>query len=169
LGVTIVFLAIGLSMLLPENLYHFRAAAQGGAGTVKGFPYSTPITLNNAGNQLWVINPDPDNNSVTAIDVTGDLPRVLAEIPVGKEPTSIALNGDGSAAYVTNALDGTVSVINTTTLRVVGTIKVGVEPQALCFTPEFQQAVRGLLFFEHHPRNQSCEQFGHQGDREPKR
>ena len=48
LGVTIVFLAIAIAMLLPEQLYHFRAAAQGAPGTVKGFPYSTPITLNNA-------------------------------------------------------------------------------------------------------------------------
>ena len=58
---------------------------------------------------------------------------------MGKEPSSIALNGDGSVAYVTNAVDGTVSVINTTTLRVVGTIKVGVEPQAICFTPNFSK------------------------------
>ncbi|HVF91073.1 MAG TPA: hypothetical protein VNH22_13470 [Blastocatellia bacterium] len=137
LGVAIVVVAIVLMMILPEDFYQFRAAAQNAAETAKGFPYSTPITLNNAGTELWVTNPDPDNNSVTVVDVTNDAGAVLEEIPVGKEPSSIALNADGSRAYVANAGDGTVSIINTQRLKVIGTIKVGVEPRALCFTPNF--------------------------------
>lgn len=140
LCITIVFLAILLGMLLPEDLYQFQAAAQTAAATTtKGFPYSTPITLNNTGTELWVTNPDPDNNSVTVIDVSSDNATVSKEIPVGKEPGSIALNGDSSRAYVANTGDGTVSVINTEKRKVVATIQVGVQPQAVCFTPNFSK------------------------------
>ena len=138
LGAAVIFVAVALGLLLPKDLYQFQVAAQSAAvATAAGFPYSTPITLNNEGTQLWVTNPDADNNSVTVINVANDAATVLAEIPVGREPNSIALNGDGSRAYVANTLDGTVSVINTQTQRVVGTIKVGAEPRALCFTPNF--------------------------------
>ena len=137
LSAAIVFVALGFSLLLPERLLTFRAAAEGAVAFSNGFPYSTPITLNSAGTELWVTNPDPDNNSVTVLDVTGDAGVVLDEITVGKEPSSIALDGDGSHAYVANAADGTVSVINTNKLKVTDTIRAGVEPRALCFTPNF--------------------------------
>jgi YVTN family beta-propeller protein len=138
LCVTIAFIALVFATVLPEDSYHFGAAAQV-AGTANGFPYSTPITLNSAGTQLWVTNPDPDNNSVTVLNVATDAATVIKEIPVGKEPNSIALNADGSRAYVANTLDGTVSVINTEKFKVIATIKVGVEPRALCFTPNFSK------------------------------
>jgi YVTN family beta-propeller protein len=139
LVITIAFIAIVFGILLPKDLYQFKASAQTEtvATTAQGFPYSTPITLNNDGTELWVTNPDPDNNSVTVLDVTGDTGTVLDEIPVGKEPSSIALNSDSSRAYVANAGDGTVSVINTERHKVIATINVGAEPHALCFTPNF--------------------------------
>jgi YVTN family beta-propeller protein len=138
LAVAILFIAGMFAAILPEDFYQFRVAAQDNAvTTTKGFPYSTPITLNNEGTELWVTNPDPDNNSVTVVNVTTDNASVIKEIPVGKEPNSIALNGDGSRAFVANTLDGTVSVINTQKQRVIETIKVGTEPRALVFTPNF--------------------------------
>src|SRR5262245_33648546 len=137
LAVAIVALATGFAVVLAERLYSLRAATENLAATVSGFPFSTPITLNNAGTELWVTNPDPDNNSVTVVNVAGDAAAVIDEIRVGKEPSSIALDGDGSHAYVANAGDGTVSVINTKKLKVTDTIKVGAEPRALCFTPNF--------------------------------
>lgn len=138
LSAAIVFVAVMFGVLLPKDYYQFQAATQGALiATASGFPYSTPITLNNEGTQLWVTNPDPDNNSVTVVNVANDAPAVLAEIPVGHGPSSVALNGDGSRAYVANTLDGTISVINTQTRQVLGAIRVGVEPRALCFTPNF--------------------------------
>src|SRR5215510_7014169 len=139
LVITIAFFAVVFGMLLPKDLYQTQASAQTETvqATVQGFPYSTPITLNSTGTELWVTNPDSDNNSVTVLDVTGDTGTVLDEIPVGKEPSSIALNADSSRAYVANAADGTVSVINTEKRKVIATINVGAEPHALCFTPNF--------------------------------
>ena len=138
LAVAMVFIATVPGLTLPKELYQFNVAAQDQVlSTALGFPYSTPIMLNSDGTELWVTNPDPDNNSVTVLNVTGDNLTVVKEISVGKEPNSIALNGDGSRAFVANAADGTVSVINTKKLKVIDTIKVGAEPHALCFTPNF--------------------------------
>src|SRR5919202_1941551 len=86
LGVVLALAITMATMFIPEGIVNFKA----GAATLKGFAYSTPITLNAAGTQLWVVNPDPDNNSVTVINVAGDAGTVVKEIPVGKEPRSVA-------------------------------------------------------------------------------
>ena len=120
---------------LPERV----AVSTVHAALFQGFPYSTPIALNLEGTRLWVVNPDADNNSVTVVDVANDANTVLAEIPVGEEPNSVAVHADGSRAYVANTVSGTVSVVDAERLRVTRTIPVGVEPRALCFTPNFSK------------------------------
>ena len=135
-GLIVLAVAAAAAMILMPGrgrLFTARAA------TFSGFPYSSPIALNSQGNLLWVVNPDPDNNSVTVVDVSADQGRVLTEIAVGKEPSSVALNADDSRAYVTNAVSGTVSVVDTRSASVVGTIGVGTEPSAICFTPNFSR------------------------------
>ena len=57
-------------------------------------------------------------------------------IPVGDRPRGIAISPDGKEAYVANAGDNTVSVINTATKKVVATIPVGDEPQGVAFAPD---------------------------------
>ncbi len=94
---------------------------------------SSPIIINNSDSFVWVVN--PDNNSVSILEVRADANRKVREVPVGKEPQSLAFNADNSKVYVANALDGTVSVISTATFTVVKTIPVGTEPWALAFTP----------------------------------
>ncbi len=46
-----------------------------------------------------------------------DVSQLLAEVPVGKEPRFVALSPDDTRAYVTNAVDGTMSVIDLTARR----------------------------------------------------
>jgi YVTN family beta-propeller protein len=134
----LIFAAIVAASFLPERISILEVGAeQGLSTTATGFPYSTPITLNAAGTQLWVVNPDPDNNSVTVIDVSGDEGRVIREIAVGQEPNSVALNADASRAYVANTVSGTVSVIDTRDFSLLKNIKAGTEPRALCFSPNF--------------------------------
>ena len=89
LWLILAFTGFAIASLLSTRVTQFNASA----ATFAGFPYSTPITLNNTGTQLWVTNPDPDNNSVTVIDATNDQGNVLREIKVGNEPNSIAING----------------------------------------------------------------------------
>lgn len=55
-------------------------------------------------------------------------PTVLATIAVGKKPGSPVFIANRSSAYVSNLDDGTVSVIDTDTLKVVDTVRVGRKP-----------------------------------------
>jgi YVTN family beta-propeller protein len=89
-----------------------------------------------------------------AVPLTSDLSAsaryVLARIPVGRNPRSIALSPDGSLLYVANRLDDSISVVDTAHSQVVGTIPLG-GPAEL--TPER----RGERIF-----NSSRFAFGHQ-------
>jgi YVTN family beta-propeller protein len=66
-------------------------------------------------------------NSVAAIDSRSN--RLVAEVPVGKGPTSIAV-GEGSV-WVTNAQDRSVSRIDPRTRRVLQRIDVGGDPSGI--------------------------------------
>ena len=62
---------------------------------------------------------------------------VPVTIPVGHLPSGLALSPDGTRLVVANLLDGTVSVIDTTTnTRVTTDIAVGNDPERLAFTPD---------------------------------
>lgn len=99
---------------------------------------SQPIALDASGTLLVVAN--PDNNSVTFFDVAGDRNRRLAEVSVGKEPNGVALNPQGTRAYVANTVSGTLSVLSVNRdspriARLLQEIKVGTEPYGVALTP----------------------------------
>jgi YVTN family beta-propeller protein len=72
--------------------------------------------------------------------------KVIDTIEVGNGPDGVAFSQDGSRAYVTNALDDTVSIIHVATGNVVGTIAVGDHPRDVAFNPEANRAyVTNLL------------------------
>ena len=75
---------------------------------------------------VWSVN--PDNDSVSVIEVAGDKNQKLAEVPVGDEPRCVAITPDDKKVYVTNAVSGTVSVIGATARTVLKTVTVGTEP-----------------------------------------
>ena len=67
-----------------------------------------------------------------------DASQLLAEVPVGQEPRFVALAPNDSRAYVTNAVDGTMSVIDLTAntpVAIGNAIDVGVEPRGIAITP----------------------------------
>jgi YVTN family beta-propeller protein len=49
-------------------------------------------------------------------------PKMLSRAAVGSEPTGLAINAAGTRAYVANWNDGTVSVVDTSTMQVVRTV-----------------------------------------------
>ena len=83
-----------------------------------------------AGDRIWNVN--PDNDSVSVIDEAGTL---LAEIPVGNEPWSLALRPGADEVFVTNKRDATVSVIDALTLAVAQTVSLprASQPHGLVF------------------------------------
>jgi YVTN family beta-propeller protein len=111
---------------------------------------STNIALTSDERRL--LNVNVDTNSVTLFRVkdAGDETELikLKEIPVGREPHSIAVHPDDSVAFVTNSASGTVSVIDLeddAAKGVVEEIPVGTEPRGCALTPNGK-----LLFVANH-------------------
>jgi len=101
---------------------------------------SSSIALTGDDTRAVVVNRQKSTASVLKVrnaDGT-DASQLLAEVPVGKEPRFVALSPDDKYAYVTNAVDGTMSVIDLTanTPVAVGTaVHVGIEPRGIAVTP----------------------------------
>lgn len=72
------------------------------------------VALDRFAQRLYVANAGSD--SVSAIDLSSG--TIRANIPVGANPRGILLNGDNTLLYVHNALDGTITTVNTSTLAV---------------------------------------------------
>lgn len=70
---------------------------------------------------------------ITAINTVAPQ-LVTTRASVGAEPTGVALSPSGSRAYVTNFGEGTVSIIDTASMSVVGSVNVGGSPRAIAIT-----------------------------------
>src|SRR5262245_27602226 len=99
---------------------------------------STTIALTADETRLVVVNREANSVSIIQVkDASGnDVANKLAEIAVGQEPRCVAVHPSGRAAYVTNAITGTVSVIDLVQFREVQQITVGVEPRGCALTPD---------------------------------
>ena len=64
-----------------------------------------------------------------------DVAQKLAEIPVGEEPRCVAVDRADGAAYVTNGISGTVSVVNLGMGQLVASLSSGTEPRGCALTP----------------------------------
>jgi YVTN family beta-propeller protein len=91
---------------------------------------SSAIAITENGNLLLVIN--PDSNSVSVMDPAAS--EKLAELTVGDDPRTVALEGN-TRAYVTNRGSDTVSVIDLGTLTTTATIEVGYQPYGVVVAP----------------------------------
>ena len=80
-----------------------------------------------------------DSNTVSFIDISTDVfgnnsstfGNVLATVPVGNHPSTVAVLQDGSRAYTANQGDGTVSIIDMTSFKVKKVIKVMDQPRSV--------------------------------------
>src|SRR5579862_2385122 len=72
------------------------------------------------GSLLYVVDA-PNNVSVLNTSTN----QIIANVPVGNTPASMAITPDGSAVYVANVVDGTLSVIQTSTNTVTATVFLG--------------------------------------------
>src|SRR5215470_2008401 len=99
---------------------------------------STTIALTSDETRLVVVNREADSVSIIQVkDQNGnDVANKLAEIAVGQEPRCVAVHPTDRAAYVTNGITGTVSVIDLVLGREVQQIPVGTEPRGCALTPD---------------------------------
>lgn len=74
------------------------------------------------------------SGEVWAIDT--DSHAVVAKVKVGNHPAHVVLTSDGRYAYVTNAGDNSVSVVDVAARKAMGTIPVGEYPHGLRVSPD---------------------------------
>ena len=101
---------------------------------------SSSIALTSDDTRAVVVNRQKASVSVIRVrDANGaDASQLLAEVPVGKEPRFVAISPNNSRAYVTNAVDGTMSIIDLTAatpVALANPVNVGVEPRGIAITP----------------------------------
>jgi YVTN family beta-propeller protein len=128
----VIVLAVGFVLLLRGWSPPQQVTAETRPSDFKSFesPQVHPLALTPDGTRLLAVN-TPDHR-LSVFELSGELPKLVAEIPVGLEPVSVAVRND-SEAWVTNWLSDSVSVINLTTGNVVRTIDVGDEPTDVVF------------------------------------
>ena len=95
---------------------------------------SSPIAISHDDRFVWVVN--PENDSVSVLEVGGDVNTKIAEITVGDEPRCVAITPNDRKVFVTNMASGTVSVIDARRRSVIDTIEVGAEPFGCAVTPD---------------------------------
>lgn len=127
----LALLLMVLSVAAPQPI-----AAQNGATPTPLPLYALPDARSNrayASNTLALANDGRTivaanliNNSMTILIPAFD--RVVAEIPVGDDPRTVALTLDNARALVANHGDGTLSVVSMTDQEVTATIPVGSLP-----------------------------------------
>ncbi len=125
---------LALTTYIHRNPTIVRAA---GETRFAGPTSSQTLALNADGSVLASVN--PDNNSIRLFDTRPGTNQRFAVVQVGTEPNSVALNLDGTRAYVANTVSGTVSVVKidrtTQDYSILATIPVGTEPYGLALTP----------------------------------
>ncbi|HVQ39434.1 MAG TPA: DUF4214 domain-containing protein [Pyrinomonadaceae bacterium] len=129
-------LAVGLAIVAAALLwfglrYSTPVSAQGPAA-YKNFeaPQVHPLTITPDGTRLLAVN--TPNNTLSVFHITGRSLTLMAEIPVGLEPVSVAARNDREV-WVVNWLSDSVSVVDLQTWNVVRTFDVGDEPTDVIF------------------------------------
>jgi YVTN family beta-propeller protein len=87
------------------------------------------VGVNHVGDRTYVMNSDDTVSVLDTMPGSSQYHKVLATIRVGRGPLSVAFGPIDAHAYVSNSLEDTVSVINTTANTVLTTVKVGLNPQ----------------------------------------
>src|SRR5215831_2426989 len=130
-----VLLALLVSLSPARKLVGLGAMQNGRASATT---HSTTIALTPDETRLVVVNREANTLSVIQVkdSIGNDVAVKLAEIGVGEEPRCVAVHPSGRAAYVTNGISGTVSVVDLMQFREVQQIRVGTEPRGCALTPD---------------------------------
>jgi YVTN family beta-propeller protein len=110
------------------------------------------VETSSGADRIWNVN--PDDRTVTVTNAAG---AVVAEIPVGDRPWSLAKAPLANEVFVVNKGAATISVISTSTLAVLRTITLPTasQPHGIAFAPgsdTFYVALEGLARVEKRTR-----------------
>jgi YVTN family beta-propeller protein len=93
---------------------------------------SSAIAITADGATLLVVN--PDSNSLTLVDAASR--TVVAELAVGADPRTVAVDDAGQRAYVANRGSDSVSVVDLAARQVVAQASVGRQPYGVVVSPD---------------------------------
>lgn len=129
----VVFLLVAALWLLPSGTRASPGGEQdGGRPPYKNFegPQVHPLALTPDRRRLLALN--TPNNQLLIFNLEGDAPSLVAEVPVGLEPVSVAVRSEREA-WVVNWVSDSVSVVDLNDYRVVRSFDVGDEPTDVIF------------------------------------
>ena len=131
LVVLAVLLAFSVVCLVSRSAIR-NATAQNTSADYKNFeaPQVHPLTIIPDGTRLLAVN--TPNGTLSVFHVTGNALTLMAEIPVGLEPVSVAVRNNNEA-WVVNWLSDSVSVVDLNRFKTVRTFDVGDEPTDVVF------------------------------------
>ena len=101
--------------------------------------HSIPLSANptaiaaGPGSATVYVTSEGNPGTVSVIDTV--LGKVVATIPVGNSPQSVAVDPAAGVAFVVNSASATVSVIDTASRSVIATVPVGVMPRGVAVDP----------------------------------
>src|SRR6266536_1589703 len=122
----IALVLVAIALFVVDRRYSTRALAQGQPG-YRNFEGTQvhPLAITPDGTRLLAVN--TPNATLSVFHLTGNTLTLMAEIPVGLEPVSVAARNDREV-WVTNWLSDSVSVVDLKTWNVTRTFDVGDEP-----------------------------------------
>lgn len=88
-------------------------------------PVNMPFAVQIDAFRRWAYVANAGSDSISVVDLQTQQPR--GDIPVGANPRSLLLSGDNTRLYVHNAIDGTVSIVDTASQNVLDTIPASTE------------------------------------------
>jgi YVTN family beta-propeller protein len=88
-----------------------------------------------AGERAYVVK--SDHNAVAVVDT---MTSAVKKVAVGAYPWDLAVSTDGRRAYVTNCLDGSLSIISCATDMLTATVPVGVHPSRVALSGDGKRA-----------------------------
>jgi YVTN family beta-propeller protein len=92
-------------------------------------------------NEVYVVNSGPPSGAGSLSVIDAEHNRVVATIPLHRQPVSIDLDAKGDFAYVANSGSRTVSVIDLKARREITQIAAGDQPDAATITPDGKSLV----------------------------
>lgn len=133
LGIALAIFALALVWI--ERWQDIPVLAQGQPVGYRNFegPQVHPLSITPDGTRLLAVN--TPNNTLSVFHLTGRTLTLMAEIPVGLEPVSVAARNDREV-WVANWLSDSVSVIDLKTWNVTRTFDVGDEPTDIVFAAQ---------------------------------
>lgn len=103
-------------------------------------PLPTRVALQPDGQYAWIVH-DPAGSSGRALNaISVETRQVVATVAIGRGPHEITFRADSRFVFVTNTDDGTVSVVDTRTLKETARPAVGSRPTHLAYSSRANMA-----------------------------